>query len=108
MPSPNPRLPPVTTTLRIVSGIVAHRFARWRKIDPRNKTDGCWYFVLRQVTAAGFEDRLLELELAFSRLIDLRSENHIGDDNGAGDRVLATAHNRYADLGMTVDDPLNL
>src|SRR5271166_677397 len=108
MPSPIPRLPPVTTMLRMLARMMPRRFSGGREIERRNEAYRRRHLVLRKAVATDLEDFVLELAGSIAELIGLPSEDHVGDDDGAGDGIFSSAHERHADIGMAVDDRLDL
>src|SRR5271166_4450435 len=108
MPSPIPRLPPVTTMLRMLARMMPRRFSGGREIERSNEAYGRRHLVLRKAVTADLQDFVLELEGSLIGLIAPPSEDHVGDDDGTGDGILSSAHERHADIGMAVDDGLDL
>src|ERR1700724_4072917 len=107
MPSPRPRLPPVTMTLRSVSGM-AHELAAGADREHRHEADRGRDLVLAEIVAAEPQDLALEC-LAAGVLAGTRVAQHdVGNDQRAGDRALAPAHERHAHLRMAVDHRFDL
>src|SRR5579884_307466 len=101
MPRPRPRLPPVTSTLRIGAGQLAGGADRER-IDELYRR---WHLVWRQMAAAGVEDRGAQ---RVARAFLGGAEHHLGGDDGTGERVLARLDERHAHGGVAVDDGFDL
>src|SRR5215471_16071909 len=97
MPSPSPRLPPVTTTLRIVPD----QLAGLGDVEMGYEADHGWDLMLGERLTANLEDLALQL-LARPRPFRL-VEKHVGNDDGAGKRIFARAHKRHPDVRMSID-----
>src|SRR5271166_3433918 len=103
MPRPSPRLPPVTTMLRMTLLILPRRFSCGRESKRRHKAYGGRHLVLGEVSSARFHDLVLDRGYSLGVLINLPSEHHVGDDNGAGDGIFSSADQRHPNLGVAVD-----
>ncbi len=109
MPSPSPRLPPVTTMFaHCAQALMPHHFSR-RRYRPGSRQN-VWQPVLCAAGAAAARRRIARLSSSARSQIslDVSSQNHVGDDDGAGNRVLSTAHHRHADIGMAIDNRFDL
>src|SRR2546421_2273648 len=93
--SPIPRLPPVTTTLRIGT----HQFPGRGNLQCRHDANAHRYLVRRQVTTARLQN------LALHQLLGLRSggraldEHDLRRHDGPGDRAAASLDERSAHAG---------
>src|SRR5436309_1768627 len=98
MPSPRPRLPPVTTTLRIT----ADQLAGAVHAEPGDEVDRRGNLVPRQRLATVPQQLLLDVRRDAVRAVGGRLELDIGDHEGAGDRTLSRAHARHAHARVAV------
>src|SRR6266567_8834859 len=116
MPRPRPRLPPVTTMLRMTIlrittlRIMTRQFSGRADVQRRDEADRGGHLVLGQAVATDLQDFALESHGAIDRaaMIELHSENHVGDHDRAGDRVLSRSDKRHPNLWMAVDHRLDL
>src|SRR5437588_13025870 len=101
-----PRLPPVTTTLRILS----HQFAGCADLQGCDEAYRRRHFVLGQCVATGLHDRALELRRAVgcTSVTGLLLQHDVGDHNRPGDRIFPRPDERHADLRVTIDYRLDL
>src|SRR5262249_47431501 len=100
---PSPRLPPVTTTLRMTS-----QFASGTDIQVINEPDCRRNLMLSQSIAADLQDLPLEFGGRDRRTaaVWLYFENHVSDDDRTSNRTPAGAEGRHADCGVAVDHRL--
>src|SRR5437016_2734471 len=104
MPSPNPRLPPVTRTLRMR----ARELTALRNRKARHERDRNRNLPFRQALAAKLDDLALDCRFASVRTACVeRVENHVGDHNRSHDRVLLRMHQGHAHVRMTIDHPFD-
>src|SRR5580698_8640860 len=99
MPSPSPRLAPVTRTLR--------QFAGRGDVERRHDRDGDGHLVARQGFAAERQYVVLDSQLA-AGTPTIGFQHDIGNYDRAGDRTLFRPHQRHSDLWMPVDNRLDL
>src|SRR4051812_45008916 len=104
MPRPSPRLPPVTTTLRMTSQLAAGG-----NVEGRNETDGGRNLVSREALAAYLEDLALDVAAVpvRARLRGIDREHDVGCDERAGDRASAGSYLRHAHGRVPVDGRLD-
>src|ERR1041385_6044913 len=104
IPSPSPRLPPVTRTLRMRArelAAVGHR-------EALHKRDRNRYFPFGLAVAAELDDLTLDFRFACVRVACVeRVENHVGNHNRSRDRVLLRTHQRHSHVRMTIDHPFD-
>src|ERR1043166_6766197 len=93
MPSPRPRLPPVTTILRMV----AHQLAGLGDVEGRHEADRGRHLVLGKIGAARLHDLAFELGGAVRGCLAgrRRAQQDIRHDNLAGDRIAARTNKRH-------------
>src|SRR5262245_27022728 len=103
MPSPKPRLPPVTTTLCIVPD----QLARMGDFEIGHEAYHGQYLVFRQSAPTELENLPLHIFAALARL-RLVVQEHIGDDDRSGEWVLPRSNQRHAHFRVPIDDPLDL
>src|SRR5580704_13355492 len=107
MPSPSPRLAPVTKTVRAALAIAPRQFAGRTDVERRHDRDGRRNLVARQGFAAERQYFVLDLLLAASaRAIGFQHD--VGNHDRAGDRALLRPHQRHSHLWMPVDDRFDL
>src|ERR1700686_4487401 len=107
MPSPSPRLAPVTRTMRAALAITPRQFAGRGDVERRHDRDGRGDLMARQRFAAERQYVVLDLQLA-ARARVFRFQNDIRNDDRAGDRILLRPHQRYSYLRVPIDDRLDL
>src|ERR1700730_7953881 len=103
MPSPSPRLAPVTRTVRSALAIAPRQFAGRTDVERRHDRDGRGDFVARQRVAAKLQYVILDLLLA-GRARAFGFAHDIANHDRAGDRALLRAHQRHSHLWMPIDD----
>src|ERR1700757_5350569 len=105
MPSPSPRLAPVTTTLRIR----AYQLSGGRHLQPRHDTDGRRSLVCGERLAAALQQLVRELLWRRARPPGLAvGEHDVRDHHRPRDRTASRAHQGHAHPGVSVDDRLDL
>src|SRR5438105_1677490 len=104
IPSPSPRLPPVTMTLGIAASELARGSDVQRPDDAYRRRD----LVRRERAAASREDLGLRVLDAYGveSLLIIR-EHHLGGNDGPGDRILPRRHERHAHAGVAIDHRLD-
>src|ERR1700733_6642903 len=112
MPSPRPRLAPVTRTVRAAALamaafiMAARQFSGRSDIERWNERNSSWHFVARQGRTAVRQN--VGVDLCFragSHAFAL--QYHIGDHDRAGHGILPRAHQRHPHLRMAIDDGLD-
>src|SRR5438128_3781948 len=98
MPSPRPRVPPVTTTLRITTDQLAGAV----HAEAGDEVDCRGNLVPRQRLATMPQQLFLDLGHAAGRALGDRLELDVRDDERAGDRTLSCAHARHPHARMAV------
>src|ERR1700739_2935461 len=83
IPSPRPRLPPVTTTLRITT----YHLPRFSNRERGNKIDRSWDLI-RGESFTTEQDDIISKFTNISLLRLRRSQNHIGNYQRACNRIL--------------------
>src|SRR6266436_3446762 len=99
MPSPSPRLPPVTTMVRRsaarlsmerlaapcvgLSSMLTHHLSGSGDVERRDEPNGGRHLVLRQAVAADLHDLAFELGAAIVAVAGLGTQHHVGDDDRA-------------------------
>src|SRR5438477_13206956 len=83
IPRPNPRLPPVTTTLRMMTS----QFARSSNLQRRQETDRRRNLVCGEVLVTDLQDFALEVRdlTARTALAGFSVQNDVGDDQRTRD-----------------------
>src|SRR5689334_17098091 len=106
IPSPSPRLPPVTMTL----GIATPEFAGRRDLECVDDADRRRNLERGQRAPTRGEDLGLGAldRRTVERPLSIQCENDVGGDNRAGDRVLARRNQRHADTWMPIDHGFDL
>src|ERR1700719_4454474 len=107
MPSPSPRLAPVTKTVRAALAIAPRQFAGRADVERRHDRDGRRNLVARQSFAAERQYVVLDLLLS-ARARAIGFEHDVGNHDRAGDRALFRPHQRHSYLWMPVDDRFDL
>src|SRR3984893_10046028 len=111
MPSPRPRLAPVTRTVRADAAgldMAARQFAGCRDVEGRHDADRRRNLVDRQRVAAELQDIALDGAELIVRALASRFQDDIGDHDRAGGRTFLWPHQRHADLRVPVDHRLDL
>src|SRR5258708_4570559 len=101
MARPMPRLPPVTSTLRIG----ARQLAGAGDVERLHESDHRRYLVWRKALPAICDDVIAD-RLCLRRVGTI-GKHHVSDHDGAGDRALARAHPRHPHTLMAVDHRLD-
>src|ERR1700746_1496893 len=105
MPSPSPRLAPVTRTLRIR----AYQLSGGPQLEPRHDTDGRRYLVWRERPAAALQQLVRELLRRRARPPGIAvGEHDVRDHHRPRDRTASRAHQGHAPPRVGVDDRLDL
>src|SRR5580704_6723663 len=107
MPSPSPRLAPVTSTVRAALAIAPRQFAGRTDVERRHDRDGRGNLVARQRRAAELQYVVLDLLLA-ARVSAFGFKHNVGNHDRAGDGISLRPHQRHSHLWMPVDDRLDL
>src|SRR5258708_24818819 len=97
-----PRLPPVTTTLCIVS----RQLSRRRDVERGNEFDHGGHFVRRQLRPAIGEDFFADLVAA--AWVATIGQNHIGNHDRTRDRAAPRSRARHPDPPMPGDHRFDL
>src|ERR1700722_10286415 len=100
IPSPNPRLPPVTITLRMVTD----ELSCLRNRQCRNEIDGGRDLVRGKFLAAEVQDVLPCLPVVSVFVVGLSLQNDIRNYKSTGDGIFPRSNQRHANLWMAVDD----
>src|SRR5262249_3796211 len=98
MARPRPRLPPVTTTLRMMP----RKLAGLGDIEGGNEADHGRHLVLGETGAAALHDLPFERSGALACGILLATQQNVGNHDFASDRVASRAHERHAHVGVAV------
>src|ERR1700679_309025 len=100
IPSPNPRLPPVTITLRMVTD----ELSCLRNRQCRNEIDGGRDLVRGELLAAELEDVLPCLPIVAVLVVGLSVQHDIRNYQSTGDGIFPRPDQRHTNLRMAVDD----
>src|SRR5579885_1634536 len=101
-PSPIPRLPPVTITLRTLT----HQLARPRDGQLLSKRDRGRHLVAGEGIVTKLQNFLLQRPSP--SILGRRLQDDFRDNEGTGNRALSGPHQRHTHLRVAIDDGFNL
>src|SRR3954463_326431 len=105
MPSPSPRLPPVTMTLPIVPS----KLTGWGYSQGGNEANRCRNLVSVQGASTGLENFRLGIlsYRSIESFLGITGENNVGGDHGSRDWISARFDERHPYLWMSIDHCLD-